>query len=235
MFDAIQVHIPKTGGAYVKSSVDPINPSNGFHQFRSAKIQKFVKNYDIPFVFAFLRDPVERAVSVFYSLNQASDPTRRGSIDSKKKLAMVFYVMTQAQGLTCDAFWAAMLKDNGHLIRQLRRFIPHFKSQSHWLHGDKHKLVRLYNSSNMGPEVDRLLSDLGRPASVAKAPVGKSMNVEGELSAETIKSLRSWYAGDCKLLEGISVGKEATPAVVIPEVPLIEKKSTRARKPQDRK
>jgi hypothetical protein len=214
----IFIHVPKTGGLTVKLVIGDTSKGGAHKQVMSDETQKrkemLLRTGRTPYFFAFLRDPVDRAVSAYYyylqnRMSNFAEHKRKGikTVNrAEKRLsktpAAMFHILTSGLGTTCDAFWSAALANDGKLLKKLSKFFRIFLPQAYWFEGCT-EYVNFYDFSNYRPELQRLLDDLGRVSKVKipKTHKTKHGKPKDELSPETRKKIRMWYADDYKLLD----------------------------------
>jgi hypothetical protein len=202
----IQIHIPKTGGLSVRKVLGEEGLPPGHHRLNSPRIQSQLLTHEENHLFTFIREPMERLVSVFYFFHHDNEKTRQKRLRScgkKRQFALLFYVSTQITGgFTADVFWKSMMT-NRPLLNHLIKFIPHFDLMTRWLCGKENE-VALYDFGDFDNECRRLLSACELPPMPknGKAPVthaSKHGDVASELSAETQALLRPWLQPDYDL------------------------------------
>jgi len=214
----ILIHIPKTGGTTLRSIFKLPKLYKVHRKIGSPPMRRAIqKAGDSAYAFAFLRHPLDRAMSAYnffvYGRNQNTN-TPPG-FNAVKQKAWLFSVVAQASGMDVNQFYQGMLKNNNLQYRRMCKVIIHFMPQAHWMKLAEAMGVKIhcYNFHKFGSEYERLLDDMGWVASQRpklehrmKNPHAKADLAWGNmLDKETQDLLSDFYAEDFALLrrEGI--------------------------------
>lgn len=188
---ALQIHIPKTGGTSVSRALKKQGVLNLGHSPLHFKVaQKTIKDYD--YLFTFLRNPLDRAVSLYSFFVKERGRLIASKISSKTKREIPFTV--KFAHLDINDFWREVCKLN--LFNA-----PLFRPQTYWVQGFENE-INYYSFTNLQSEFDRLCSDIGVETEKLEH-MRKSDRCEWqeELEEDVQKLIKEYYKEDYLLLD----------------------------------
>lgn len=144
------VHIPRTGG---RSIVNRLRNNKNIefigHDLRNPKYQwlrDYIKNKEKKFIFAFVRNPWDRAVSSFSHINQCAFD----SSDNRDRIKYIKKYNNNFEVFVKDAFL------NGEILNQI-----HFKPQYEWICDERGNML-----ADFVGKFENLQEDLRRVANM---------------------------------------------------------------------
>ena len=144
----------------------------GHYQFRRAQFARtylYPGHWDQMLSFAFAREPISRAISMFYYLFWGWFPNR---LLNMRRFRRPSFTMAQTFDLFLDCLEEFRAGNSSYYKGDL-----HFPTHTAALWGDvtdeagKVLLTRLYRLESLGPAVNQVLTDCGLPPYTAQPPV----------------------------------------------------------------
>lgn len=201
------LHIGKTGGSALTSAIrNHLNTKNYSIRVRG----HYVKLAEIPEgekVFFFLRDPITRFVSGFYSRQRKGRP--RNNVEWNKGEEKVFTTFRTPNELAITLSNKSM--PNHGLAVQAMNYVIHLSSYYDWFKDIEYFKSRINDilfigfQETLDNDFEKLKVILGLPASATlpKDDIGAHRNpahLDTSLSSEAISFLKQWYAPDIELV-----------------------------------
>lgn len=206
------IHIRKTGGTAVKHAIREIDETPETRFGRLYMHPHRIKLRDLPHddpVFFFLRDPVARFVSGFYSRLRKGQPRHFKEWSPLERAA--FTVFDSPQGL------AAALASRHHSdhaaairamdsIRHVRRHMTEWFGGVHTLKKNLQRVLYVARQETLAADWERIkdLLDLPRDLSLPGSPLEAHRGDPSDdrrLDARARKALHRWYAADYRLVK----------------------------------
>lgn len=181
------IHIPKTGGSTLRHLFRQWSPiGNGHETFMDLRDPTSAQEF-----FAFLREPLDRAVSLYRFMEQSPHKVFPNKCERLMK-EMLRFLSGPSE------FWE---KVN---LEEVQATIVHFMPQTHWLSGATLGIdVRLYDFARFESEVARLCAEFDLPPMPVSQTIYKTRRgtVQEELSAKAQARIQDLYAVDVDLYE----------------------------------
>ena len=205
----VLVHIPKTGGTSIRNTLGLPKFLRVHRRIGEARMMRMIESKDDPYVFTFLRCPIDRAISGYYhfvtnKLNGRRRPPHK--LNAVRRTAWLISTVAAMGDLDLNKFLRALFKDDAFHQARLSHVVVHFNTQSYWMNrNDKLKaMCNYYDFGNFAEEYKRLLSDIGaenRPRLKHMMRSKKRPKQDTALDPDVEEMLRDFYADDFALLD----------------------------------
>jgi hypothetical protein len=203
------IHIGKTGGSAIKVALEdhPDTPTGILilhrHRTRLREIPSGEK------VFFFVRDPIARFISAFYSRQVESRPRYYRPWSRDEKIAFSRFSTVNELGRALSSADDQLRKAAEHAMNSI---VHVSTSIAYWLESETYlrsrldDIILIGSQETLGADFEALKKLLQLPADVilpndeAVAHRGRT-NVDKNLDDEARQNLRTWYRQDYELLE----------------------------------
>lgn len=195
----LQIHIPKTGGTSVRKALRGEAEYFSHLRLQDPQMVKALAQGDT-FTFTFLRDPLDRAVSL-YAFFVRARASRFHKFEALGRNKGRKSLMFQCGGLKINEFWREVLADKADFEKA-----PYFQPQHRWFTHSNEADVNYYDFGALESEFERLCSDAGVVGQTLQhARKGDRKAVAEELEDDVIELIRNYYAEDYAFLKSKGV------------------------------
>lgn len=201
------LHIPKTGGTSMRNTLG-LPRFFGQHELIGRKrMMEFIRSQNDPYVFSFLRCPIDRAISAYhhFSTNILVHDKPPTKLIPVRRVAWTISTLVRMGELDLNKFYRALLQDEYLNMERLSHSVPHFKPQSLWVNrnNDLKSMCHYYDFGRFSEEYQRLLSDIGAknsPKLKHEMRNKSETDYENSFDSDVEEMLRNYYADDFALL-----------------------------------
>ena len=166
-------------------------------------MMRFIRSQNDPYVFSFLRCPIDRAISAYhhFSTNLLVRDKPVGC-----RVAWTISTLVSMGELDLNKFYRALLRDEYLNMERLSYSVSHFKPQSFWVNrnNDLKSMCHYYDFGRFSEEYQRLLYDIGAKNSPRLKHELRSKArtySENSFDSDVEGMLRNYYADDFALLD----------------------------------